>query len=154
MRTQRLSNEQAASLGQRQDALEEGFDRLLIATQKLATDSEYHSQTLQVAANLTNDLLDTLEVTTATAGSLSKSLEGVAASKWWNFIICPSLTLILGSYGLEPSIYRNLALISFGEIIAVFLAIPTESFVLLNDIQFFGHPNSGDIEEHQSLNLQ
>ncbi|KAK1759586.1 nuclear fusion protein KAR5 [Echria macrotheca] len=121
----KLSNEQAASLGQRQDALEEGFERLLASTKTMASDSEAHAQVLKIAANITNDLLDTLEVSTATVESLTQSLGTAGVGHWWSFIFYPAVTLVLGSYGLEPSMTRNLALIAIGEAIAFITTTPS-----------------------------
>lgn len=116
-------------LEQRQDALEEGLERLLTTTQTLAGNSEAHAQILQTAANITNDLLDTLEVSTATAESLNQSLGTAGPGSWWSFVFYPAVTLVLGSYGLEPSMVRNLALIAAGEVIAFIVTTP--SFDLL-----------------------
>jgi len=119
-----LSNEHAVSLARRQDAVEQGFDRLLITTQKMAATSESHTQALQQAANITNDLLDTLEDTVSTAASLNESLLfNGKSSGWWPYIICPGFTLVLGSYGLEPSAIRNFGLVALGEFVAFFVSI-------------------------------
>lgn len=123
---------------------------MLAVAQTLTTDSEFHTRSLQAATNITNDLLDTLEVTTATAGSLSKALESVTTTNWWNFIICPAATLVLGSYGLEPSISRNLGLLALGETIAFFLSMPIQSFGLPDGGYFSSYFGSEDHEEPSS----
>lgn len=48
---------------------------------------------------------------------MGKSVFGVSASgaAWWPYVICPAVSLVLGSYGLPPSMLRNLGLIAAGE---------------------------------------
>lgn len=113
---QEESNKQAAALAQRQEALERGMDRLLVATESIAAKYEDHTHTLTQARNLTNDLLDSLEETAATVSNVKSSLfRDISPGTWWPHIVFPSATLIFGSYGLPPSFFRNFGLLALGE---------------------------------------
>lgn len=106
-------------LVQRQDTLEQGLGRLATATEQLATKFEDHSSMLKQANNITNDILDALEETAAVATWMNQSFfSNIAARSWWPFVLFPTASLIMGSYGLPPSIFRNIGLLVFGELIA------------------------------------
>ncbi|KAM7204954.1 nuclear fusion protein KAR5 [Naviculisporaceae sp. PSN 640] len=110
------SNKQAAALAQRQETLERGMDRLLVATETIAAKYEDHTHTLTQARNLTNDLLDSLEETAATVSDVKSSLfRDVSPGNWWPHIVFPTVTLVMGSYGLPPSFIRNFGLLALGE---------------------------------------
>ncbi|KAK3342794.1 hypothetical protein B0H65DRAFT_549978 [Neurospora tetraspora] len=112
-----LSNQQAAALARRQDNLEQGMDRLLAVTETLATKYEDQTQRLQQASNITNEILDILEDTVEAASSVNESFFTDASSRsWWPYIVCPTASLVMGSYGLPPSAVRNLALLALGEV--------------------------------------
>ena len=92
------------------------MNRLLVVTETIATKFEDHTHTLNQAKNLTNDLLDTLEETAATVSSVQSSLlRDVTTGHWWPYIIFPTLSLVLGSYGLQPCFFRNIGLLALGE---------------------------------------
>ncbi|AEO64002.1 uncharacterized protein THITE_2141973 [Thermothielavioides terrestris NRRL 8126] len=113
-----FSNQQAAALAQRQDNLEHGMNRLVAATETLASKLEDHSTMLKQANNITNDILDSLEETAAAASSMNKSFfSSVTTRSWWPFVVFPTACLVMGSYGLRPSILRNLGLLALGEAI-------------------------------------
>jgi len=115
-RPKQLSSQQAAALTQRQDALEEGMDRLVTATETLSANFKDHSSMLKQANNITNDILDALEETAAVAASMNESFfMSVSTRSWWPFVVFPTASLVMGSYGLPPSIVRNLGLLAFGE---------------------------------------
>lgn len=74
---------------------------------------------LKQANNITNDILDALEETAAVATWMNQSFfSNIAARSWWPFVLFPTASLIMGSYGLPPSIFRNIGLLVFGELIA------------------------------------
>lgn len=80
---------------------------------------------IKEAANVTSELLDTLEETAKTATAVTQSafagrLGG--SGGWWPFLVCPAVTIIAGSYGLEPSVVRNLGLLALGELVALYLS--------------------------------
>lgn len=93
------------------------MDRLLAVTQSLATKYEDQTQRLQQASNITNEILDILEDTAEAASSVNESfLAGASSRSWWPYIVCPTASLVMGSYGLPPSAVRNLALLALGEV--------------------------------------
>ncbi|KAH6843138.1 hypothetical protein B0I37DRAFT_448492 [Chaetomium sp. MPI-CAGE-AT-0009] len=111
-----LADQQAALLAERQDNLEQGMDRLVTATEKLSTKFDDHAGMLKQANNITNDILDALEETAAVASSMNESFfMRVATRSWWPFIVFPTASLVMGSYGLPPSMLRNIGLLAFGE---------------------------------------
>ncbi|KAL2168082.1 hypothetical protein VTG60DRAFT_394 [Thermothelomyces hinnuleus] len=113
-----LSHHQATVLAHRQETLEQGMERLSTATEELATKFEDHSSMLKQVSNITNDILDSLEETAAVATSMNKSLFASSVTRsWWPFVVFPTASLIMGSYGLPPSIFRNIGLLAFGEVV-------------------------------------
>ncbi|KAJ4306025.1 hypothetical protein N0V88_000820 [Collariella sp. IMI 366227] len=113
-----FTSQHASVLAQRQDQVEQGMDRLATATETLSTKLEGHSSMLKQANNITNDILDALEGTAAAASSLNESFFMRATTRsWWPFVIFPTASLVMGSYGLPPSIVRNIGLLVFGEMV-------------------------------------
>ena len=117
---------QATALASRQDSLEKGMNRLLDVTTNLSDKFTDHTLLLDQASNKTNQVLDTLEETAAKAESVNASLvrEAVNAG-WWPYIICPTVSLIMGSYGLPPSAFRNIGLLALGELIGLAVSFRT-----------------------------
>jgi hypothetical protein len=94
------------------------MDRLVTATETLSTKFDDHAGMLKQASNITNDILDALEETAAVASSMSESFFASATTRsWWPFVVFPTASLVMGSYGLPPSILRNLGLLAFGEVV-------------------------------------
>jgi hypothetical protein len=92
------------------------MDRLVTATETLSANFKDHSSMLKQANNITNDILDALEETAAVASSMNESFfMSVTTRSWWPFLVFPTASLVMGSYGLPPSIFRNLGLLAFGE---------------------------------------
>ncbi|KAK3998329.1 nuclear fusion protein KAR5 [Cladorrhinum sp. PSN332] len=115
-----FSNQQAAALSERQDTLEKGMDRILEATETLSTKFDDHSTTLTQARNLTNEILDSLEGTAVAALSVNESLfKSATTQSWWPLIVCPTVSVYVGSLGLPPSVLRNFGLAAFGEVIGI-----------------------------------
>ncbi|KAK4097200.1 hypothetical protein N658DRAFT_457365 [Parathielavia hyrcaniae] len=112
-----VSDQQAAMLTQRQFDLHHGIDRLAIATETLSVKLEDHATTLKQANNITNDILDSLETTADVASSVNKSFARATTGGWWPFFVFPTASLVMGSYGLPPSILRNLALLTLGGLV-------------------------------------
>lgn len=42
-------------------------------------------------------------------------------SSWWPYLVCPAVTLVMGSYGLPPSVLRNMGLIALGQFIGLLI---------------------------------
>lgn len=70
---------------------------------------------------MTDDILDTLGDVAIAAAILEEAtssyFQGFGLSGWAPYIFGPVATLLLGSYGLTPSAFRNLGLIALGEIV-------------------------------------
>ncbi|KAL1913279.1 hypothetical protein Sste5344_000827 [Sporothrix stenoceras] len=108
---------QTADLASRQEALERGLSQLEGMAQTLFSDFDAHSRLLVQANNMTNDMLDTLEATAAATSTIQNSFRGYREmGGWWPYIVCPALSLVMGSYGLPPSILRNIGLFTLGEL--------------------------------------
>ncbi|KAK3316114.1 hypothetical protein B0H66DRAFT_576105 [Apodospora peruviana] len=132
-----LSNQQAAALAQRQDALEQGMGRLLIVTETLATKYQDHTHMLNQASNITNDILDALDEASTTVSQVNSYLfKDGASGSWWPYLVFPTISLVMGSYGLPPSAFRNLGLLALGEAIGYLVSsydqlidrLPSSSF--------------------------
>jgi len=70
---------------------------------------------LESAHNWTSNILSSLEVATMTVSTLQKPLLKLGTAVWWPYVLCPVASLTLGSYGLQPSLTRNLALLGLGK---------------------------------------
>jgi len=99
------------------------MNHLMQVTTNLTSTYHHHAHLLSQANNATNELVDTIEATASAASQVQESLsrrnEG---SSWWPYIVCPTASLVMGSYGLPPSAFRNLALIAFGEMMGILVA--------------------------------
>ena len=105
-------------LAEKQQILQQGFDSLLITSAELSSQHNDHLQLLNTAKNTTDDILDTLEVAASSATSFNDSFfKNSVVRSWWPYLICPAATLFLGSYGLAPSVFRNLGLLALGEVV-------------------------------------
>ncbi|KAH8666556.1 hypothetical protein BX600DRAFT_511482 [Xylariales sp. PMI_506] len=113
------SHLRAAELEYRQENLEEGMQRLVGMSEDLSWKYESHTGLIEQAYNITNELLDTLEDTTITVATVGGILSYQSSTHfWWPYILCPAVSLVMGSYGLPPSVVRNLALVALGEVVA------------------------------------
>lgn len=89
----------------------------MMAADDLALRLERHTDTLGYAQERSGDLLETLEQASVSATAVKDSISQQSGwSSWWPYIICPSASLVMGSYGLPPSAFRNLALITLGTV--------------------------------------
>ncbi|KAI2607970.1 hypothetical protein GGR54DRAFT_651948 [Hypoxylon sp. NC1633] len=118
------------------------MQRLAVATETLTANHNDHVHSLSQARNMTFEILDTLENTAAAASYVSSSLlKQSSGSSWWPYIWCPAASLVLGSYGLSPSMSRNLVLLALGEaagfavssIHSIYLEFP-----ILEMVKFYG----------------
>ncbi|KAK4453938.1 nuclear fusion protein KAR5 [Podospora aff. communis PSN243] len=122
-----ISTDRATSLAQQQDFLEQGFERLLVTASTLSSTFDEHIEKLQQATNTTNGLLDALEETTNTAARLTQSLSNIGFGSWLPYILCPTFTVVVGSYGLEPSPLRNFVLGALGEVLGFLISAPSSA---------------------------
>lgn len=107
-------------LSQQQRMLSDGLEQFTTQTSGLLTTYAEHAQALEEAKNTTTDLLESVAAVTEKIGNLQdvrhSSLFGLGISHWVPYIVSPIATLLLGSYGLEPSAMRNLGLVALGEV--------------------------------------
>ncbi|KAH8161112.1 hypothetical protein CIB48_g7138 [Xylaria polymorpha] len=107
----------SADLESRQDNLEQGMQRLIDISDTLASKYDAHTDLLRQAQNITNEILNTLEDTAASAAAVGDGFLGQTSLKsWWLYIWCPVVSLVMGSYGLPPSMLRNFGLIALGKV--------------------------------------
>ncbi|KAI1326581.1 hypothetical protein F5Y16DRAFT_374674 [Xylariaceae sp. FL0255] len=100
----------------RQEDLEQGMQRMINISEDLASNYEAHTNLLYHAQNMTDEILGSLGETAASAATVSSAfLKQNSFTSWWPYIWCPAASLVMGSYGLPPSILRNIGLIAFGE---------------------------------------
>lgn len=80
-----------------------------------------HVQLLTAAQNVTDDIFLTLMEAASSAETVKTSfLMHGEWVEWWPYVICPVASLVMGSYGLPPSIVRNLVLIVVGSLRGIF----------------------------------
>lgn len=92
-------------------------------TQTFFSDFNAHSRLLVQASNMTTDMLDTLEATAAATSTIQNSIRGYGElGGWWPYIVCPAISLVMGSYGLPPSILRNIGLFTLGELVGAMVS--------------------------------
>ncbi|KAI0973287.1 hypothetical protein F4678DRAFT_426348 [Xylaria arbuscula] len=133
---------QAADLESRQGSLEKGMQRLVDISDTLAMSYDVHTDLLQQAQNITHEILDKLEDTAASAAAVGQIFTGQNFLKsWWPYIWCPVVSLVVGSYGLPPSILRNMGLLALGETTG--LVISHFSFVSFD----LGRNPAGNVKE-------
>jgi hypothetical protein len=91
--------------------------RLVEISDHLASKYDTHTDLLEQAQNITNEILDALGDTAASAATLSDAFQGHSSlTSWWPYIWCPAASLVMGSYGLPPSMLRNIGLVVLGKI--------------------------------------
>lgn len=105
----------------RQQTLSTNLERLVTTSENLSSKYDAHTQAINEARNMTNEILETLESVTGTAAMMKKADQsrwlGSGFGGWVPYIISPAATLSLGSYGLAPSGIRNFGLIVLGEMV-------------------------------------
>lgn len=90
------------------ERLEGLADHLLVKFDK-------HEGRLEQAQQKTTQILDTLDAATESASAFRNSFfRGFGFSGLWPYVLFPVASLVMGSYGLEPSIGRNLWLVGVG----------------------------------------
>ncbi|KAI1304007.1 hypothetical protein F5Y03DRAFT_407041 [Xylaria venustula] len=124
---------QAADLESRQGSLEKGMQHLVDISDTLASKYDDHTDLLQQAQNITHEILNKLEDTAASAAAIGQIITGQNVLKsWWPYIWCPVVSLVVGSYGLPPSILRNIGLLALGETTGLIIShFPFLSFDLV-----------------------
>ncbi|PWI68941.1 hypothetical protein PCL_01326 [Purpureocillium lilacinum] len=110
------SQSRADEIIRRQEAIEAGMENLAELADTLTVKHDGHRKALHDAQETAEQVLDTLESVSTSAGTLQGSiLSGLGMAKWWPYLLCPVTTLMVGSYGLPPSAMRNMLLLGLGE---------------------------------------
>ncbi|KAH7151823.1 hypothetical protein B0J13DRAFT_619442 [Dactylonectria estremocensis] len=105
-------------LFQNQANLEAGMGRLEALADNLLVKFDSHEGRLEQAEQQAVRILDTLDAAIESTAVFSHSFfGGFGLSELWPYVLFPVASLIMGSYGLEPSIGRNIWLVSIGELI-------------------------------------
>ncbi|KAH7239182.1 hypothetical protein BKA59DRAFT_532004 [Fusarium tricinctum] len=100
-----------------------GMGRLEELADDLLVKYDNHESRLDQALRKSNQVLDILDATAASATGLQGYVfGGFGLSRLWPYIFCPILSLAMGSYGLSPSLGRNLWLIGFGELMGMIVS--------------------------------
>ncbi|KAL8337831.1 hypothetical protein RB601_006758 [Gaeumannomyces tritici] len=116
-----ISRLQATQLAERQDFVETGLIRLANLTEDLASKYENHTNSIQSVHNLTQSLVGTLTDANTMASNAKNALFSWS-SNWLPYALYPIFFVLAGSYGLSPSIFRNLWLAALSEGVAVTVA--------------------------------
>ncbi|KAF9765739.1 hypothetical protein IL306_001950 [Fusarium sp. DS 682] len=94
----------------------QGMGKLGELAEDLLVKYDDHESRLDKALRKTGQVLDILDTTAASASGLQSSVfSSFGLSGVWPYIICPFLSLAMGSYGLQPSLVRNIWLVGFGK---------------------------------------
>lgn len=105
----------------RQQALSTNLDRLTETTDYLSTKHIEHANAITSAQNMTEEILEILEGVAGTAARIEEADRsrwgGMGLRAWVPYIISPVATILLGNYGLSPSVSGNLGLAALGELL-------------------------------------
>lgn len=84
---------------------------------------EEHGERLRKVQVKTDEILTTLDSAAYSAASLQASMSTTFAFRgWWPYIYSPVISLVFGSYGLSPSLTRNIALLGIGEVVGFIIS--------------------------------
>jgi len=93
------------------------MERLINLSDRLTGQYDAHTDLLQQANNMTDEILDKLGDTAASAATLSDEFQRRGSPEsWWPYIWCPVASIVMGSYGLPPSLLRNIGLLLLGKV--------------------------------------
>ncbi len=99
------------------------MSRLINVTEELSSKFDTHVELLDQATNVTSDIFDTLKDAAAVAENVNQYIhQGATNGGWWQHVIWPAVSLVLGSYGLPPSVFRNLGLLALGEALGLLVS--------------------------------
>jgi hypothetical protein len=92
----------------------------------LLSQQDQHLHSLDQAQQSMAQVLDTLDHVSASTANIGITL-GQAANLggWWPHILCPAVSLVMGSYRMPPSAFRNILLVGIGqkETLSLFLVL-------------------------------
>ena len=104
----------AVELAHRQLVVEKSLLKMQDLSAELSARHVEHNELLSEATNRTHEIVDQL----GRFASLSTVFSSVSFS-FWPHIVFPVASLVAGSFGLSPSVFRNLGLMALGEIIGL-----------------------------------
>ncbi|KAI1826681.1 hypothetical protein F4861DRAFT_495837 [Xylaria intraflava] len=111
-----ISHLQATKIISTQENIEQNMDRLIDDSNKLISRQDALADRLEKAENITNNIVGGLGNIAASVAAIGNLFSGHRSlGYWWPYIWCPVASLVMGSYGLRPSMLRNLALVALGE---------------------------------------
>ncbi|KAM0416570.1 hypothetical protein ACHAPD_005499 [Fusarium lateritium] len=110
----------SAGILAKQAKIEQGMGKLEELADDLLLKYDSHESRLDDALQKSSQVLDVLEATAASAAGLQGyMLGGLGFSGFWPYVVCPALSLALGSYRLQPSFARNIWLVGIGELMGM-----------------------------------
>ncbi|KAI2633316.1 hypothetical protein GGS21DRAFT_491037 [Xylaria nigripes] len=147
------------ALESRQDNLEQGLQRLTQTSNSLTDQFDVQMDLLKGAQNITKDIYKSLADAAASAATVGNLFLENSLTSWWPYIWCPMVSLVMGSYGLPPSLLRNLGLVALGETAGIIISSPPSSFfgvIRESTADFLGsfiRPSFLSDDSHNSTNL-
>ncbi|XEU95197.1 hypothetical protein FSHL1_000481 [Fusarium sambucinum] len=110
----------SAGILAKQAKIEQGMGKLEELADDLLLKYDSHESRLEDALQKSSQVLDVLEATAASAAGLQGYMLGsLGFSGFWPYVVCPALSLALGSYRLQPSFARNIWLVGIGELMGM-----------------------------------
>ncbi|KAG6010912.1 hypothetical protein E4U21_002582 [Claviceps maximensis] len=108
------AEEQVLSVVLRQEAIERTMENLQCIADVVLEKQTMQDRKLESTHNQTLNILTSLEAATTTVSTLQGSLPQLGTTSPWLYAICAAASLVLGSYGLQPSLTRNVGLVALG----------------------------------------
>ncbi|KAJ3528267.1 hypothetical protein NM208_g10282 [Fusarium decemcellulare] len=106
-----------AGILQKQAKIEMGMGKLEELADSLLVKYDIHESRLDQAQQKTGQILEILDATaTSATGFQNYIIGGFSFVGFWPYVVFPALSLTMGSYGLQPSLWRNLWLVAIGEL--------------------------------------
>ncbi|KAM4063080.1 tht1-like nuclear fusion protein [Hirsutella rhossiliensis] len=116
-----------AEIARGQERIEADMQRLSELANALTVKQEGHQERLEQAQQQALQVLKTLDSVSATAVTFKSTLlGGLGLTKWWPYVFCPVMSLIVGSYGLPPSTIRNIVLVGMGEAVGFLIFVANQ----------------------------
>ncbi|KAL6923232.1 hypothetical protein FSST1_000506 [Fusarium sambucinum] len=113
----------SAGILAKQAKIEQGMGKLEELADDLLLKYDSHESRLEDALQKSSQVLDVLEATAASAAGIQGYMLGsLGFSGFWPYVVCPALSLALGSYRLQPSFARNIWLVGIGELMGMVLS--------------------------------
>ncbi|KAG6038957.1 hypothetical protein E4U41_003463 [Claviceps citrina] len=109
------SENRVLSIARQQEAIQKSMENLQGIADVVLEKQMMQDKILESTHNQTSNILSALKVATISVGTLQRPLVKLGTAMWWPYVICPVASLTLGSYGLQPSLTRNLLLLGFGK---------------------------------------